>query len=118
MRLGRISRGRGLRALAAIGGDRSRRGPGGAGDGGRLGREQALRERRRGATSNTCTVPTSPCLTIGHALSLAVSGSKIEVAAGNYAEQLVINKSVSIIGSANKSNPTMIESLEPADVGQ
>ncbi len=62
-------------------------------------------------TSNTCTVSTSPCLTIGHALSEAASGSKIEVAAGNYAEQLVIDKSVKIIGSANKSNPTVIEPL-------
>ena len=63
-------------------------------------------------TSNTCTVATSPCLTIGHALSEAASGSKIEeAAAGNYAEQLVIDKSVKIIGSANKSNPTVIEPL-------
>ena len=56
-----------------------------------------------GNDGNTCTTPTSACKTIGGALSLAVNGSKIEVAAGSYPEQLVINKSVSIIGTANQT---------------
>ena len=42
----------------------------------------------------------APCATIGYALGQAVNGSKIEVASGTYNEQLVVNKSVSIIGSA------------------
>ncbi len=56
-----------------------------------------------GNDGNTCTTATSACQTISDALALAVNGSKIDVAAGSYPEQLVISKSVSIIGTANQT---------------
>ena len=95
-----------LRALRVNRGDRSKRGPGGAGDGGRPRRRQALRERVDGDDVGTCT-NSAPCATIGYALDQAASGATIKVAAGTYPEQLVINKSVSIVGRG--SNPTIIE---------
>jgi parallel beta-helix repeat protein len=49
---------------------------------------------------------TAPCATIAYALTQAASGSTIHVAAGSYPQQLVINKSVSIVGAAN---PTIID---------
>ncbi len=61
-----------------------------------------------GTDAGACTFA-DPCATITHALSLAVNGSKIHVASGTYDEQLVINKSVSIVGSASKSNPTILD---------
>ena len=48
----------------------------------------------------TCT-KTAPCATIAYALTQAVSGATIKVAAGSYPQQLVINKSVSIVGVLN-----------------
>jgi parallel beta-helix repeat protein len=44
---------------------------------------------------------TAPCATIAYALTQAASGATIHVAAGSYPQQLVINKSVSIIGVLN-----------------
>ncbi len=111
MRLGRISCGRGLRGLVSIGVIAAGVALVAPATAGASGGNKLYVATTGSDTSNTCTVATSPCLTIGHALSEAASGSKIEVAAGNYPEQLVINKSVKIIGSANKSNPTVVEPL-------
>ena len=53
-----------------------------------------------GSDVGTCT-KTAPCATISYALTQATSGATIKVAAGNYPQQLVINKSVSIVGQAS-----------------
>jgi hypothetical protein len=52
-----------------------------------------------GSNSNNCKSPTTPCKTIGHAISLAVSGDSIIVAAATYTENLTIGKSLTIVGS-------------------
>jgi predicted outer membrane repeat protein len=52
-----------------------------------------------GSNSNNCKSPTTPCKTIGHAISLAVSGDSIIVAAATYSENLFIGKSLRILGS-------------------
>jgi hypothetical protein len=51
-----------------------------------------------GSNSNNCKSPTTPCKTIGHAISLAVSGDSIIVAAATYKERLTIGKSLTILG--------------------
>ena len=53
----------------------------------------------KGSDSNNCDSPTTPCKTIGHAISLATSGDSIMVAAATYTENLTINKSLKITGS-------------------
>src|SRR5713101_4250929 len=52
-----------------------------------------------GSDSNACTSPTSACKTIGHAISLAVSGDSVMVAAATYTENLLIGVNLTIIGS-------------------
>jgi len=52
-----------------------------------------------GSDSNSCTSATTPCKTIGHAISLAASGDTVMVAAATYAENLTINITVNVIGS-------------------
>ena len=52
-----------------------------------------------GSDSNNCTSPSTACKTIGHAISLAVSGDSIMVAAATYAENLTISISLKVIGS-------------------
>jgi hypothetical protein len=52
-----------------------------------------------GSDTNLCTTTTSPCKTIGHAISLAASGDTIRVAAATYTENLTIELSLSLIGS-------------------
>ena len=54
-----------------------------------------------GHDTNSCASVAVPCATIGHAVSLASSGETIHVAAGTYVEQLVISKSVTIVGASN-----------------
>ncbi len=53
----------------------------------------------------------APCATITYALGQAASGATIKVAAGNYPEQLVIDKSVSIVGAANATT------IDPSNLG-
>lgn len=53
-----------------------------------------------GSDSDPCTTPTSACKTIGHAISLAVSGDSIVVAAATYSENLTITSSLTLIGSS------------------
>ena len=52
-----------------------------------------------GSDSNNCTSPTTPCKTIGRAISLAASGDTVTVAAATYPENLTINIIVKVIGS-------------------
>jgi Protein of unknown function (DUF1565) len=52
-----------------------------------------------GDDSNNCMSPTSPCKTIGRAISLAASGDIVTVAAATYTETLSINIIVKVIGS-------------------
>lgn len=52
-----------------------------------------------GSDSNNCTLPTTPCKTIGRAISLAASGDTVTVAAATYTENLTINIIVKVIGS-------------------
>ena len=52
-----------------------------------------------GSNSNNCKSPTTACKTIGHAISLAVSGDSIIVAHAIYAENLTIGKNLTILGS-------------------
>ena len=52
-----------------------------------------------GRDSNNCTLPTTPCKTIGRAISLAASGDTVTAAAATYFENLTINITVKVIGS-------------------
>jgi len=52
-----------------------------------------------GSDSNNCMSATTACKTIGHAISLALSGDSIMVAAATYRENLVIGFSLRMIGS-------------------
>jgi hypothetical protein len=52
-----------------------------------------------GSDSNNCLSATAACKTIGHAISLAVSGDSVRVAAATYTENLSIGFSLNVIGS-------------------
>jgi hypothetical protein len=52
-----------------------------------------------GSDTNNCLSPTAACKTIGHAISLALSGDSIMVAAATYTEHLAIKFSLTIVGS-------------------
>jgi hypothetical protein len=52
-----------------------------------------------GSNSDNCMSPTTPCKTIGRAISLAASGDTVTVAAATYTENLTINIIVKVIGS-------------------
>lgn len=52
-----------------------------------------------GKDSNNCKSPQTACKTIGHAVSLALSGDSIMVAAATYKENLLITFSLTITGS-------------------
>lgn len=49
--------------------------------------------------ANDCSLPGSPCLTISHAMTQAITGEDIHVAAGTYNENVLINKQVNLIGA-------------------
>jgi hypothetical protein len=53
-----------------------------------------------GSDSNNCTSPTNACKTIRHAVSLAVSGDMIRIAAAIYKENFTVGKSLNISGSS------------------
>jgi parallel beta-helix repeat protein len=101
MKLLGIARGRGMRALVAVGVIAAGAvlvAPAVAGaQGGKL-----FVNGTTGSDTNPCT-KTAQCATIGHALAVASSGATIKVAAGTYPEQLVINKNVTIVGVLNKT---------------
>jgi len=52
-----------------------------------------------GSDSNNCTSLSTACKTIGHAISLAISGDSIMVAAATYTENLTISINLKVIGS-------------------
>jgi hypothetical protein len=52
-----------------------------------------------GSNSNNCLSPTSPCKSIGRAISLSASGDAIVVAAASYTENLSISKNLTLIGA-------------------
>src|SRR5260221_1813652 len=54
-----------------------------------------------GNDSNTCTAPgsASACMTIGAAMAKASAGDTINVAIGNYNEQVQINKTLTLLGA-------------------
>jgi hypothetical protein len=52
-----------------------------------------------GSDSNNCLSPTTACKTIGHAISLSLSGDSIRVAAATYKENLSIGVDLNILGS-------------------
>ena len=55
-----------------------------------------------GNDGNNCMSALTPCMTIGHAISLASSGDSIIVAAGTYAESLLgISINLNLIGSGS-----------------
>src|SRR5262249_35261343 len=52
-----------------------------------------------GSDGNDCKSLTTPCKTIGHAISLASSGDSIKVAAAMYSENLTVGISLKILGA-------------------
>jgi hypothetical protein len=52
-----------------------------------------------GSDSHNCMSLTSPCKTIGHAISLAQSGDTVMVAATTYTENLTININANVVGA-------------------
>lgn len=52
-----------------------------------------------GSDTTTCRLSTHPCATISYAVTQAIPGSTIDVGAGSYPQQLVLNKNLSIVGT-------------------
>lgn len=57
-----------------------------------------------GADTGTCTDSAQPCKTINYALSQAVEGGEIRIAAGLYKEQIQMTKPVSLTGGFTLAN--------------
>jgi filamentous hemagglutinin len=69
----------------------------------------ALYVSTSGTDTGTCTTASAPCATIGYALSQAPANATIEVAAGTYAEQVVVSKNVTIVGAGGTTiDPTAV----------
>jgi nitrous oxidase accessory protein NosD len=58
-----------------------------------------------GNDANSCST-SQPCLTIGHAVSVAAPGAVIHVADGTYAEQVSITKQLTLVGDGAIINAT------------
>lgn len=54
---------------------------------------------------NDCLSPSTPCRTVGEAISRAISGDTVQVASGLYAEALTLSKNLTLIGSG--ANPIL-----------
>jgi hypothetical protein len=52
-----------------------------------------------GNDSNSCLSTTSPCKTIGHAISLAVAGDTIRIGSATYTENLMVGINLMLIGA-------------------
>lgn len=61
---------------------------------------------------NTCTLPGNPCLTIGHALSVAAAEDSVIVAPGNYAETsvLAISQNGIVLTASDLANKPVVTS--------
>jgi parallel beta-helix repeat protein len=59
-----------------------------------------------GTDSGSCTTQTSPCLTIGYAVSQASAGDNIYVAAGTYAESVSIDEPLNLYGAQSGVSAT------------
>lgn len=57
-----------------------------------------------GTDTGFCTDPAQPCRTIGYALSQAVDGGEIRVAAGLYPEQIQVTRPISLTGGFSLTN--------------
>jgi hypothetical protein len=58
----------------------------------------------RGADTGNCPVG-SPCATVNYAIGLANPGDVVQLAAGTYNQQVIINKSITLIGAGAGSDP-------------
>lgn len=62
-----------------------------------------------GNDGNSCGSPTTACKTIGHAISLALSGDSIVVAAATYTENLTVSLNLNLIGAGTST--TIIDGM-------
>jgi hypothetical protein len=67
-----------------------------------------------GNDQNDCKTSQTACKTIGHAISLTLSGDSIKVAAATYAENLTIGINLKVIGS--NANTTIIDGGQQSTV--
>src|SRR5258706_188741 len=67
-----------------------------------------------GSNTGNCQAALSPCLTITYALTQAVDGDQILVAAGTYSEGVVVNVNVSITGAGMQA--TIVDGGGTGDV--
>lgn len=65
-------------------------------------------------TANDCSNSTAPCLTIAHAIAVADPYDNVHIAAGTYAENLVVNKPLRFIG-AGQGATTLVPTLYNPD---
>ena len=68
-----------------------------------------------GTDTGTCTTASAPCATIGYASTQSPANGTIDVAAGTYAEQVVITKNTTIVGAAGGAtviDPTAVPSSD------
>jgi hypothetical protein len=52
-----------------------------------------------GADTGSCTSPASPCLTVNYAVSQAIAGDTVQVAAGTYPEMVNVDRSLTFVGA-------------------
>lgn len=68
-------------------------------------------------TNNTCLSQSSPCATIGHAITVACAAETISVGEGTYTEDLIIDKQLTIDASGSAIN-TQLHGTGANDVVQ
>jgi len=50
-------------------------------------------------TFNDCSVASAPCLTVQHAVDVACAGDTVQVGSGTFAEQVIIPKTLDVVGA-------------------
>jgi hypothetical protein len=71
-----------------------------------------------GVNAPSCTAPGSPCLTINYAISQSAAGDTIHVAAGTYAENVVVSlNNLTLQGAGAGTNPALHTILEGTGIG-